>query len=144
MHPHGADRHPGERPVAEPARDARVPHARQPEVGPAPPREDQTPRPVAHQEGERRLHVRHDAHRGSLGSMRRPSDRPTGMFKVEPPLTSRAPAPNTTAPSSGKSSVWVITRSRASTPASAAVLPGPEGSKIPPRSPTSSRPLAYR
>src|SRR5947199_10552968 len=57
------------------------------------------------------------------GSTRRPSDRPTGTNSVEPPLTRPAPAPNTRAPSSGKSIVWVITRSRASRPASGTALP---------------------
>src|SRR6266852_2258600 len=66
MHPHGADRHTPERLVAEPARDARVEHAGEPEIGADAEPEDQRRGAVAHDERQRRLHVRHDAHRRAL------------------------------------------------------------------------------
>ena len=76
------------------------------------------------------------------GSMRRPRESPAGMMSAEPPLTRLAPAPTMSAPSSGKSSVCVITRWRASTPASTTVLNPLPGSKNPPRNPISNLPLA--
>src|SRR5439155_14763679 len=66
VHPHGANRHAGERPVAQAAGDARVEHAGQPEVRADAEAEDESGREVADDERKRRLHVRHDAHGGSL------------------------------------------------------------------------------
>ncbi len=77
-----------------------------------------------------------------FGSRRRPSESPAGMMSADPPLTRLAPAPTISAPSRGKSTVCVITRSRASTPASTTVLAPLPGSKNPPRNPISNLPLA--
>src|SRR6266516_2003150 len=44
------------------------------------------------------------------GSIRRPSDKPTGTIICDAPLTKLAPAPRITAPSSGKSKVCVMAR----------------------------------
>src|SRR5439155_5924364 len=66
VHPHGADRHTGERRVAQPPGDARVEHAGEPEVRADAEAEDEIGREVTDDERERGLHVRHDAHGGSL------------------------------------------------------------------------------
>src|SRR6266480_760138 len=80
----------------------------------------------------------------SLGSMRRPSDRPTGMITTERPLENWPPMPRINAPSSGKSSVCVTTRSRASAPSSRRESALPPEAKMPPRKPRSNLPLDMR
>src|SRR5437868_3656073 len=79
-----------------------------------------------------------------LGLTRRPSDKPTGTNNAELPLTNPPPIPTINAPSSGKSSVCVTTRSRASAPSSSTVFAPPPGSKMPPRKPRSNFALEMR
>src|SRR5881396_1535219 len=79
-----------------------------------------------------------------FGSTRRPSDNPTGTKSSELPLTRAPPSPRISAPSSGKSSVWVTTRSRASAPSSRRESALPPGAKMPPRKPRSNLPLDMR
>src|SRR5207245_1346239 len=82
--------------------------------------------------------------RGPSGATRPPSDSPTRMSRTELPLTRFARTPKISAPSRGKSAVLAMTRSRASTPSSNTLFPGPDGSKRPPLNPISNLPLAIR
>jgi len=112
--PTRADRHTRERVIAQAARHTRVEHAREPEVGADPKPDSRAEWLRARDEADGGLHVGHDADRRSL-RIDAATERqgPTGTNQRR--ARSRAgPAPNTMAPSSGKSMVCVITRSRPS------------------------------
>src|SRR2546422_8942105 len=119
MHIHGADRHAGERVIAEPARDARVQHSGQPEVGAHAEAELQgRGAAAASDELSGGLDIGHDAD-GRSPRIHAAAERQSHRNEQRrAPLTRPAPAPNPMAPSSGKSMAWGITRWRASTTAS--------------------------